>query len=572
MPGTGIAVDHAPPSGIVVKSGLGETMGEPDPGIGVRELRDRGRAAYRRRAWGDAYAALAAADEDELLAPDDLDLLARSAYLIGKEDDGNDLSARAYRQWIEHDAPEQAARCATWLAMLLLLNGEVAASNGWRTRARRLVEEGDLDCAADGYLKMLTAMDRLGADNDASLEAARTATAVGERFGDRDLMGFGQLCQAEALIKLGQIAPAKRCLDEAMVSVTADEVSPLAAGILYCGVVIACQWIFDLRRAQEWTAALSRWCEDQPDLVPYRGNCQIHRAEIMRLRGAWPDAFDELREACERLAGSPTAGAAYYELAELHRLRGQIPQAEQAYRQASRWIPDPQPGLALLRLLQGQVDAAVAAIRRAVDEANGDTERSRLLGAAVEILVAAKDVVAAREAADELRAIATRIGEPWLRAMSETADGATLLAEGDGRAALPVLRRAWLSWQGLEAPYEAARVRVLMARACQQCGDPEPAEMELDAAVWVFEQLGATPDIAAARALSGAGVAAASALTPRELEVLRLVAAGLTNRAIAAHLILSEKTIARHVSNIFAKLDVSSRAAATAYAYEHDLV
>ncbi len=548
-------------------------MGEPDPAVGVRELRDRGRAAYLRRAWGDAFTAFAAADKHEPLPPDDLDLLARSAYLIGKEDDGNDLSARVYRDWIEHEEPAQAARCATWLAMLLLLNGEVAASNGWRTRAKRLVEEGDLDCAADGYLHMLAAMERLETgDYDASLEAGGFATATGERFGDRDLMAFGQLCQAEALIALGQIAPAKRCLDEAMVSVTADEVSPLAAGILYCGVVISCQSIFDLRRAQEWTAALSRWCEDQPDLVPYRGNCQIHRAEIMRLRGAWTDAYDEIREACERLAGRPTAGAAYYELAELHRLRGQIPQAEQAYRQASRWIPDPQPGLALLRLMQGQVDAAVAAIRRAVDEANGDIARSRLLGAAVEIMVAAKDVAAAREAADELRVIAARVGEPWLQAMSETAEGVTLLAGGEGRSALPVLRQAWSSWQGLEAPYEAARVRVLMARACQQCDDPEPAEMELDAAVWVFEQLGAAPDIAAARALSGAEAAAASALTPRELEVLRLVAAGLTNRAIAARLILSEKTIARHVSNIFGKLDVSSRAAATAYAYEHDLV
>jgi DNA-binding CsgD family transcriptional regulator len=570
---TGIAVDRAPCSGIVVKSGLGETMGEPDPAVGVRELRDRGRAAYRRRAWGDAFTTLAAADQDEPLPPDDLDLLARSAYLIGKDVDGNDLAARAYREWIEHDEPAQAARCATWLALLLLLRGEVAASNGWQTRAQRLVEEGDLDCAADGYLHMLTAMDRLEAgDNDASLEAARNATAIGERFGDPDLTAFGQLCTAEALIPQGEIATAKRCLDESMVAVTADEVSPLAAGIMYCAVIIACQGIFDLRRAQEWTAALSRWCEDQPDLVPYRGQCQIHRAEIMRLRGAWSDAFDELREANERLAGHPVSGAAHYELGELHRLRGQVTQAEQAYRQACRWIPDPQPGLGLLRMMQGQVDAAVAAIRRALDEAKGDLARSRLLGAAVEIMIAAKDVASARGAADELRAIATRVGEPWLVAMSETADGATLLAEGDGRAALPVLRRAWSSWQGLEAPYEAARVRVLMARACQHCDDPESAEMELDAAVWVFQQLGAAPDITAARALSGAGAAPSSPLTARELEVLRLVSSGLTNRAIAAELILSEKTIARHVSNIFGKLDVSSRAAATAYAYEHDLV
>jgi DNA-binding NarL/FixJ family response regulator len=547
-------------------------MGKRGPGDGARELCDRGRAAYGRRAWAAAFEALAAADDDEPLPPDDLDLLATSAYLTGKNAEGDDLAARAYREWLDRDAPDQAARRAVWLAILLLLRGEMAASNGWRTRARRLIEDGNLDCGAVGYLHMLTAMDQLEAGDAAgSLESARSTTAAGERFGDADLVALGQLCRAEALVPQGEIAAAKRGLDEAMVAVAAGELSPLATGIMYCAVIIACQGIFDLRRAQEWTAALSRWCDEQPDLVPYRGNCQVHRAEIMRMRGEWSDAYDEIRAACERLVGHPVSGAAHYELAELHRLRGRIPQAERAYREACRWIPDPQPGLALLRLRQGHAEDAAAAIRRALDEASGDLARCRLLGAAVEILIGAKEVAAARTSADELRGIAARVDEPWLLAMSQTAEGAVLLAEGDGRSALPVLRRAWSSWQRLSAPYEAARMRVLMARACQQCDDPAPAELELDAAVWVFEQLGAAPDIAEARALSLAG-APESALTARELEVLRLVAAGLTNRAIAAELILSDKTIARHLSNIFAKLDVSSRAAATAYAYEHDLV
>lgn len=547
-------------------------MGKRGPGDGARELRDRGRAAYGRRAWAAAFEALAAADDIEPLPPDDLDLLATSAYLTGKNAEGDDLAARAYREWLDRDAPDQAARRAVWLAILLLLRGEMAASNGWRTRARRLIEDGDLDCGAVGYLHMLTAMDQLEAGDAAgSLESARSTTAAGERFGDADLVALGQLCKAEALVPQGEIATAKRGLDEAMVAVAAGELSPLATGIMYCAVIIACQGIFDLRRAQEWTAALSRWCDEQPDLVPYRGNCQVHRAEIMRMRGEWSDAYDEIRAACERLVGHPVSGAAHYELAELHRLRGQIPQAERAYREACQWIPDPQPGLALLRLRQGRAEDAAAAIRRTLDEASGDLARCRLLGAAVEILIGAEDVVVARAFADELRGIAIRVDEPWLLAMSRTAEGTVLLAEGDGRAALPVLRRAWSSWQRLSAPYEAARIRVLMARACQQCDDPASAELELDAAVGVFEKLGAAPAIAEARALSLAG-APESALTARELEVLRLVAAGLTNRAIAAELILSDKTVARHLSNIFAKLDVSSRAAATAYAYEHDLV
>ena len=547
-------------------------MGKRGPGDGAQELRDRGRAAYGRRAWAAAFDALAAADDDEPLPPDDLDLLATSAYLTGKNAEGDDLAARAYREWLDRDAPVQAARRAVWLAILLLLRGEMSASNGWRTRAKRLIEDGDLDCGAVGYLHMLTAMDQLEAGDAAgSLESARSTTAAGERFGDADLVALGQLCKAEALVPQGEIATAKRGLDEAMVAVAAGEVSPLATGIMYCAVIIACQGIFDLRRAQEWTAALSRWCDEQPDLVPYRGNCQVHRAEIMRMRGEWSDAYDEIRAACERLVGHPVSGAAHYELAELHRLRGQIPQAERAYREACQWIPDPQPGLALLRLRQGRAEDAAAAIRRTLDEASGDLARCRLLGAAVEILIGAEDVVVARAFADELRGIAIRVDEPWLLAMSRTAEGTVLLAEGDGRAALPVLRRAWSSWQRLSAPYEAARIRVLMARACQQCDDPASAELELDAAVGVFEKLGAAPAIAEARALSLAG-APESALTARELEVLRLVAAGLTNRAIAAELILSDKTVARHLSNIFAKLDVSSRAAATAYAYEHDLV
>jgi DNA-binding NarL/FixJ family response regulator len=221
---------------------------------------------------------------------------------------------------------------------------------------------------------------------------------------------------------------------------------------------------------------------------------------------------------------------------------------------------------------QGQIDAAAAAIRRALDGASDDATKSRLLGAAVEIMIAAGDVPAARQAAEELRAIAARVGGPWLQAMSETAHGAALVAEDQPQAALRSLRRAWSAWQQLAAPYEAARVRVLTAQACQQTDDPDSAEMELDAAILVFEQLGAEPDIAAARALSRAGPPASGTLTTRELEVLRLVAAGQTNRAIAADLILSEKTVARHLSNIFSKLGVSSRAAATAYAYEHDLL
>jgi len=295
----------------------------------------------------------------------------------------------------------------------------------------------------------------------------------------------------------------------------------------------------------------------------------------MQLHGAWRDAMDAARRACERLSappGQPALGMAGYQQAELHRLRGQSAKAEEAYRQASRWGHPPQPGLALLRLAQGRVEAAAAA-RAAVDEAQGRAARARVLAAYVEIMLAADDVPAARAAAGELSETAAGLGMPFLHAVSAHATGAVLLAEGDTRAALAALRRAWTAWQELQAPYEAARTRVLVGLACRELGDEDSAEMELDAARWVFQQLGAAPDLARVEALSRKKAAkAAGGLTAREVQVLRLVAAGKTNRSIAADLFLSEKTVARHVSNIFTKLGLSSRAAATAYAYQHGLV
>jgi DNA-binding CsgD family transcriptional regulator len=365
-------------------------------------------------------------------------------------------------------------------------------------------------------------------------------------------------------------------LDQAMVAVETGGLSPMVVGDVYCSVIAGCLEVSDLRRAREWTTQMSRWLASQGDLVAYSGQCLLRRAEILLWHGVWSEAGEAAVAACERCREGPdrpAMGAAWYQRAELHRLRGESAQADEAYRQASRWGRRPQPGLALLRLAQGQVDAAATASRGAVAEVQERRSRSRLLAAHVEVMLAAGDVQAARLAADELLEIAGEQGPPLLRAAAGQARGAVLLAEGDATAALPSLRQAWMAWQEIEAPYEAARVRVLLGAAYRSLGDEDAAEMELDAARWVFQELGAAFELARVDVLSRtASSMVAGGLSPREAQVLRLVATGKTNRAIAAELFISERTVERHVSNIFVKLDVSSRAAATAYAYEHKLV
>jgi DNA-binding CsgD family transcriptional regulator/tetratricopeptide (TPR) repeat protein len=542
--------------------------------VSVANALKRGREFYERQAWGDAFAELSAADREAALELDDLERLAVAAYLVGADADSDDAWLRAHHECLRLGDVVKAARCAGLLAQGLLLRGEIARGGGWLARAQRLLDEAHHHGVERGYLLLPVAIQSFHSQDPVTAHATfERAANIGVRFGDEDLTVYGRMGQGRALIRMGETAAGLALLDEVMVAVTAGELSPIYAGLVYCAVIEACQEIFDVRRAREWTAALTSWCESQPGLVAYRGHCLVYRAEIMLLHGAWGEAANEANLACERLAGRPAVGMALYQRAEVHRLRGEFAEAEAAYRQAGEWGREPQPGLAMLRLAQGQVDAAAAAIRRAADETNVSVARAGVLAAFVEIMLAAGELGAAGAAAEELARIADDLGAPSLHAVSRHANGAVLLVEGDARAALVVLRPALAAWRELDAPYEAARARVLIGLACRELGDHDAAGMELDAARSAFRQLGAAPDLARVDVLSPpVEPQAPMGLTGRELEVLALVAKGETNREIAAALVISEHTVARHVQNILFKLGVSSRTAAGAFAFEHDLV
>jgi DNA-binding CsgD family transcriptional regulator len=536
-------------------------------------LIDEGRDAFERQAWRDAFRALSAADVEQDLGLEDSERLAVAACLVGRSEDSVAAWTRAHMECVRLGEVARAARCAFWLAFGLLNRGDLARGGGWIDRAQRLLDETGLECVEQGYLRYPVALRAIFTGDGATAHAAFTEAAeIGARFADTQLVTLARVGVGRCLIYMGQVAEGVGLLDEAMVAVTAREVSPIVVGDVYCTVIEACQELFDLRRVHEWTAALSHWCESQPGLVLYRGQCLVHRSEIMQLHGAWPDAMDEAVRACEWLVDEPAVGAAFYQKAELHRVRGEFDKAEAAFRRANELGREPQPGLALLRLSQGQFDAAEAAIRRVFDEEQSPMARVPVVGAYVEILLAGGDVAAAHAAANELRMLAAELNARYVSALAERCTGAVLLAEDDPRAALGALRQAWSTWRELDAPYEAARVRVLIGLACRALGDGDGADMELDAARSALHQLDAAPELALVESLSGRrSVVAAGGLSAREVEVLTLIATGKTNRAIADDLFISEKTVARHVSNIFIKLGLSSRSAATAYAYEQGL-
>ncbi len=503
-----------------------------------------------------------------------LEELADAAWSVGNLDEciaGREL---AYKRFEADGDARGMARSAIALYDYYCFKGRHGVANGWLQRAKRNLE-GQPDAPEHGVLLEREAEVANGSGAlELALEKAGRALEIGRRLRDADIEAEALQCKARVLISLGKPADGFALFDEAMLLATEGRLGSFVLGKVYCSLISVCDQLGDLQRAAEWTEVGSEWALGQSSTF-YPGLCRVHRAELLRLRGDWVGAEAEARRACTELANLHVvnAGAAFYEVGEIRRRIGDLEGAEEEFRRAEELGFEPQPGISLLRLDQGRIDAASRSISTALADATWDRlARAKLLPAWVEIAVAADALDVARASADELATIADEYPTPWLVAVTRQAQGRVELAAGDARAACGSLRRALEHMQMLEVPYEVAGTRALLGSAYRTVGDDDAAAASFQAAVEILERLGADAARARTLALQAGTSSLPNGLTSREAEVLCLVASGRTNKQMAADLGLSEKTIARHLSNIFTKIEVSSRAAATAFAFEHRIV
>lgn len=519
----------------------------------------RARSAYTDRRWATAFAGFREAERAAPLDPQDLDRMAECAHLLHRTEEYFAARELAYQRHLDRGDAAAAALSAFWIAAQHLHDGEPAHGTGWLQRLERLAPEGGDDRLA-GYLSLARSFPAAGTgDLDGAADLAVSAAHAAHETGDPDLAALA-LHQA-GLVRLaaGRVQEGCALLDEAMLVVTVDRASSMVTGIVYCGVVSGCWEVYDIGRAHEWTDAMAGWCATQPEMAGFVGECRVRRAELRQLAGDW-DGAGALLVGLDDDVDRTSAALAASVRGDLARLQGRWADAEAAYASAARGGWEPQPGLALLRLARGSTQAAAAMVRRALAEPSTVARRVPLLAAAVEVLLVVRDEAGARTAAAELVALAERQDSDLVRAAATQAQARLALVDGRPAEAGAAARHALTVWLRTAVPYEEARARALVAAACHALGDVESADRERNTARQIFTNLGARPDVEAldrrARPL----------LTAREVEVLRLVATGSTNRAIAERLVLSERTVDRHVSNILTKLDVTSRAAATARA------
>lgn len=543
------------------------TVGDAERCLG--EARD----AFHRQDWNTAFASFQAARSVGHLSPDDWFALGDACWWIGEIDAALHAWEEAHRRYTEAGKRRRAAMAAMFVAAHSLERGDVATASGWTSRMQRLLrdEPEGPEHGYPMYFEIFASMSE--GDLNRAMQLAQRMQELGRRFDDRNLAALGMMAEGRALIKQSRVGEGMALLDESMLAALSDDLHPLWAGAIYCHLMDACRELAELRRAAEWTEAATRWCERLPDAAVYRGICRVHRAQVLAVKGAWDQAEREAARACADIIRlhPGTVAEGQYEIGEIRRLRGDLAGAEEAFRSAHGLGRDPQPGLALVRLAQGQTEAAAASVRAALAQTSDRLARAELCAVQVEVALAAGDVEEARTASEELAETASAYQSSGLHAAARQAEGAVSLRAHRPADAVGMLRSACRLWLELDAKYHAARTRVLLAEAYRALGDEDAAQMELDSACAVFTSLGAALDVRRVAELQGR-LELPGGLTQREAEVVRLVAGGRSNREIAALLFISEKTVHRHLSNIFNKLGVTSRTAAAAYAFEHNLV
>lgn len=533
------------------------------------------REARARQDWQACFDALvetSAQSSDPTVEAERLDLLADAAWWLGRLDDCVDARERAYLLYDELRDDRRAGQCAVWLYEHHCFRASPSIAGGWLRRARRMLD-GDEDCAEFGALLLREAEVAHGNGAlDAATALAERGVELGRRLRCADLEA--EALQALGRVRIDQSRPAEglALLDEAMLFVLDGRLSPYSTGKVYCSLISACEQLSDHGRAAEWTAATARWAARHPFAV-FPGLCRVHHATALQWRGQWAEAEQEATRACEELSGInlPNAAAAWAEIGDIRRRLGDLDGAGVAFVNADRLCAQPRAGLALLRLAQGSVDVATSIINDALEGAGWNRlARAKVLPARAQIAIAAGDLGAAIAAVDELETIADDFASDGLQAAATSARGRVQVAQGDP-AACATLRNAVARWTDLGVPYEIATARTLLGQACRHGDDATGAAAAFDAARQLFDNLGVSLDARASQTLPNQSPLPAG-LTAREAEVLRLVAAGHTNKEVASVLFLSDKTIARHLSNIFTKAGVSTRAAATAFAFEHDMI
>ena len=537
-----------------------------------RPIRDAANSA-QPDAWAETYGRLSARNVADL-TPEDLEALADSAWLTCHLQESFAARQQAYAGYLESHDDRSAARASWRLFWDHLYNGDKVVALGWFRRARRHVAnlpEG----AEHGYVALADselALNR-GSAGEAEAHAIR-AVEIGERHNTQSIVAFGLTLQGRALIAQGRFEQGCASMDEAMTLVLGGRLDTFFTGAVYCTVIAECRDVADMRRAADWTDAAREWCASLPVVTPFHGICRIHRGEVLGLRGAWEEAEGEIRMASEELAAfKPRSAAnALYALGEIQRRRGDLDGAEHSFLRAHELGRDPQPGLALVRLAQGRAGIATAALRTAIAAGSATRiRRAELLAAEVEAALAAGDRTLAGTAAEDLSSIAEALDRPAVNAIAAQARGAVQLAASDAAGAMAELRAAAAMWNDMGLPYEEAEARLLVGAAAKTLGDEEGARLEIQTARAAFQRLGARVQARRAADAMTSRSHRPAGLTAREAEVLHLVAAGKSNRQIGLALDISEYTVARHVQNIFVKLGVSSRAAATAVAVANQL-